>query len=212
VIFVVGGTISGLLYRRYNLLLRQLRQQSTEPPPQVQNFGSAVLTFSNSPSSQKEYLRTVVLNKLTVEDFSLDVVEVKGEKKPFINLSVSFNYQGKDRRVVIPIVDDILLRKPGPEQFEEGEVTSVASLNLEKGRLINVAFSYLPIETTVKKQELVVFCERTDYKECLMYIELGFGGESIEFNSYLESIFKDSDEASVDYTLVFPNTIYVLAN
>ena len=209
VVFIVGGFTSGLLYRRYKVLVTQ---KPSEPRPPTQNFGSVVLTFSNPPLNQKEYLRTVVLNKLTVEDLSLETVGAKGEKKPLLNLIVSFNYQGKDRRLIIPIVDDILLREPGPEKFEEGEVKSVASLNLEKGRLINVAFSYIPKENSVKKKELSEFCERTDYKACLMYIELGFGDESIELNSYLESIFKDSDEAFVNYTLVFPNTIFVLAN
>ena len=209
VIFIVGGFASGLLYRRYRTLLTQ---KPAKTPPPAQNFGSAIITYSSANPNQKEYLRTVVINKLTVEDFSLDVVEVKGEKKPLLNLVVSFNYQGKDRKLIIPIVDDILLRKVGPVDFEEGEVKSVESLNLKKGALVNVAFSYIPKEKSVKKKELSEFCGRTDYRACLMYIEFGFGDNPVDFDAYLQNVLGKQDTAQLDYKVSFPNTIFVLAN
>lgn len=209
VVFIVGGFTSGLLYRRYKVLVTQ---KPSEPRPPTQNFGSAVLTFSNPPPDRKEFLRSVVLNKLTVEDFNLDVIEVDGEKKPVLDLTISFDYQGKTRQLVIPIVDNILFSESGSQGFEKGEFVSVVSLNLEKGRMINVGFSYLPKESTTKRKGLVKYCGQADYQLCLKYIELGFGDNPVDFNAYLQSALGKQDTAQLDYKVSFPNTIFVLAN
>lgn len=207
VIFIVGGFTSGLLYRRYRTLLTQ---KPAKTPPPAQNFGSVVITSAVPSSNQKIY--SVVVNGLIVEDLSLETVEVKGEKRPLLNLVVSFDYQGASRKLTIPVVENILLIRLGINGFGEGEVKSVESLNLKKGALVNVGFRYIPKEGTVKKRELAKYCSQIDYQLCLRYIELGFGDESIDFNVYLEKILRDQKTAKIDYKFVFPNTVYQITD
>lgn len=177
--------------------------RNPRPPDEVS------ITYSN-PGRSKEILRSVVLNKLVVDDFSLGVVEVGGGRRPVLNLGASFNYQGRERKLTIPIVDTISFRKVGLQGFEEEGDISVASLNLEKGEIINVAFSYIPKENFTEKEEVVDFCKARAYKQCLMYIELGFGNIPIDFGEYLSQILDNTQR--IDYKVAFPNFISLLEN
>lgn len=200
VLFIVGGLSAGLLFRRYRLLQEQPKQPQTQvQSPAVQNFVSPLLTYSIPNPQEKEYYRAVVLNNLTLEDFSLDEVELKGEKKPVLNLVVTFNYKGKDRRLTVPVVDSI--------RFGEGD-KSVNELNLNKGDNINLALLYLPKENRIEKSELVGFCE-SYFPLCSMYIELGFGDTKVDFGSYLESALGNQETARLDYKVAFPSALFL---
>ena len=173
VLFLVGGVSVGFLYRRFKFLSEsQSKSQPSTPnqAPSAQDSGATVLTFSNPSSEQKELLRSVVLNKLTIKDFTLDAIELGEKSRSVLNLLVSFEYLGELKELTIPIVDSISSNKRGPQGFEEGEDVSVTNLTLEKGGIVNVGFSYIPKETTIAKDELVEFCQKTDYQLCFMYI------------------------------------------
>lgn len=190
--------------------LRPLKTGEVKYPLRNQEaFDEVVITHPDPSSRQKEILSSVILNKLTFEGSSLGVIEVGGESKAVMSLVVSFDYQGKSRRLTIPIVETISLSKAGPQGFEEGEVTSVTNINLEKGKTVNVGFSYIPIEEPVQKSKLVEFCGKRQYKLCLMYLELGFGDSPTDFNTYLENTFEDK-EAVVDYKIAYPNTLFLV--
>jgi len=149
VVFVAVGLAAGFLYLRYRVLLTQqpaepLSGETARSARQGQNFGSAIVTYSGPNPGQKEYLRTAVLNTLVVEDLSLEGA--------LLNLTVSFDYQGVNRKLTIPVVENILLKKLAFNDFDEGELISVASLNLKKGTLVNVAFSYIPEESYPRRK------------------------------------------------------------
>jgi len=201
-LFFLG--ISALLVSSFVILyfgrLRPLKNK------EVEYASDEMITTYSNPGRTKEILRSVVLNKLTVEDSSFDVIELGGERKPLLNLTVSFDYQGVNRKLTIPVVENILLKKLAFNDFDEGELISVASLNLKKGTLVNVAFSYIPEES-----ELIKFCEARSYQLCLMYIELEFGDELVDFSTYLDRTLNNQNAPRLNYTIAFPNTVFLLS-
>ena len=170
--------------------------------------GEIIITYSD-PGRSKETLRAVVLSRLVVEDFELDVVEVGGEKKPLLNLNVSFKYNGKDRYLTIPIVDNISFRRWIDKGFKNEGEKSTASLNLEKGNTVNVALFYIPKDVSSDKEVVNKFCRETQYRLCLMYIDLGFGDKPIDFGTYLESVLLVQETAALDYKIAFPDSIFL---
>ena len=211
VVFLVGGLSAGVLYRRFRIFEGRGEQQGestgqVENPP-VQTFGSLLLTYSSPPLGGEMHIPAVVMNKLTIEDYKLDVVEVKGKENPVLNLSVSFDYQGGTRKLTIPVVEKILARRSGAQGKEELGTLSVVDINLEKGKPVNLALAYISKENVIKKNELIQFCEDAQYESCLIAISLGFGDEPIDFESYLQSILENRETAKTDYKFVFPSAI-----
>lgn len=190
--------------------LRPLLQESEGTP--IPDITEELFVSISNPQRRKVFIQTATLNKLILEDFSLDVVDVDGEKKPVLSLVVAFKSEGRNLRLTIPVVDSVLYRdygQVGPEVPEEGTFVNVASLNLERGRLINVTLGYIPTENPVTIEDLLIFCEQIGNKACPAYIALGFGKGPIDFNSYFRNLFTNNDEAAIDYNFAFPTYITI---
>lgn len=196
---------AGVLY--FGRLRTLTTKEAPRPPEKFQEPGELIITYSKPLPN--EFLRTVILNTLTVDNVSVGEIEVGGEKKSLLNLTVSFNHEGIDRKLKIPIVDKIVLKDIGTRDFEDRREIDVTALRLEKGAMINLGFSYIPDESDVDKGELIQFCEKASYRLCLKYIDIGFGDKAVNFDTYLAEILESHDTSLMDYTIAFPNTIFI---
>lgn len=210
IIFFVGGIVAGLLYFRYKNLTS--KHVSSELAPRDRTLDSLVITHSKPNPYQKEYLRTSLLNKLKIKDFGLEDIEVNGVKKPILNLEVAFNYQGNDRKLTISFIDTVFFRKLTPQGIEDEGVISVANLNLEKEKTVNVGLSYIPVGNSTTKKDLNVFCTETSNEICLNYLEFGFGEKPIDFSTYFEEILANEDAVNINNKVLIPSSLYLLAN
>ena len=205
--FVVVGLASGILYFRYRTLITKLPPSELAPRDSISD--SLLITHSKANPNQKEYLRTSLLNKLKIEDFNFEEIEVGGESKTVLNLEVSFIYQGRDRKLTITFVDSVLVRKLSPQGIEDEGVISVANLNLAKQQGVNVGLSYIPAGISTTKEELKAYCSEKSNEICLNYLDLGFGEKPIDFNKYLDEILMNED-AIIDYKVTIPSSLYLL--
>ena len=209
-IIVILVISAGVLY--FGRLRTLTTEEAPRPPEKYQEPGEVIITYSVSAPNQKEILRTVGLNGISVEDLSYDEIEIKGEKKTLLNLTVSFKYIGKDRTLTIPIIDSIYFRGLTSQESESLDSESIDQLDFGKGTLINFGLAFLPKENVVQKEEVIKFCESLSHKGCLVYIELGFGDKQVDFEEYLRKVLEGQDGPKIDYTLAFPNIITLLPN
>lgn len=201
---------AGILY--FGRLRTLTTEEAQRPPEKTQAPGELIITYSKPSPNQKDLLRSVVLNGITVEDLIYDEIEIKGEKKSLLNLTVSFNYIGKDRTLTIPIIDSIYFRELVEEGSQDLNTVSVDYLNLAEGMIINLGLAFVPRESSAQKEDIIEFCETLSHKGCLLYVKQGFGDKPVDFGEYFEEVLGGQDSSRIDYTKVFPNIMYLLPN
>ena len=180
-----------------------------EPVQEVLN--SLVLTFpSDKPSSTKR-LGVVTFNKLIISDYSLASIEAENQSFPVLNIIVSFNFAGKNRKLSFPIVSSIYYREIG-EQNSDDYLINVIDLSrkLRKGGNINLSLTYLSSEGDLTKEDFIKMCQTGNSEMCPTYLKLGFGNNPIEVNSYLENIYREKENVMLDSTTLIPTTIIVI--
>lgn len=207
IIFVAVGTITGFLYWRYTNLLNS-------QPNLIDTLetDSLLITDSKPNPNQKEYLHSSILNRLTVEKWESEELVIDGEKKLVLNLVVSFKYEGENKTLTIPFIESVLFRKLGPLGLEDIGITSVDTIRIEKGSIIDVSLSYIPLEDPVSKDELINYCNERNNEICLNYLGLGFGDEPIDFNAYLQEILTGIENQVIDYKVFIPSSLFLIEN
>lgn len=204
--FFLLALVVGILYFK---LFSKPRGGVGEAPKTAQEPGEIIL--SGSDPNPEEVLRTSIINLVTVDEVTVEEVDLAGETRLRFNLTLAFNYQGSSYRLSVPVIGSIGMYESEKGESRDMGVLAVSSLALEKGDVVNLAFSYISEEAQSSKEEVVVFCEILNNDVCLKYIELGFGDKPINFDTYLSETL--GQESSVwDYTVAFPNTIFVLNN
>jgi|SRR3989344_2359134 len=209
IIFVILVVSAGILY--FVFILPEQRQKLEPYPVKPSEPGEVILTYSEAQPNQKEYLRTAILNGVTIEDFNFTEADINGQMKSLLNLTISFNYKGVSRKLTVPIVESIALMIKTKTGFDEKGQVNINSLNLKKGGLVNVAFSFVPNGSEVAKEDIIKYCKERDLRLCIAYIDLGFGSYPVNFDNFLiELLSKGNPET--DYRVAFPNTISFLTN
>ena len=211
VLFLVGGLSAGLLFRRYkNLLNRRL----AEPEKVVQYLGSVVITDSESSPAIDFVIKSAVINGLAVDSYETEVVELGGESFPVIKVDFLFNLNGRQKRLSANLFSGITYLEVFPnsdnDSVNEKREARISDIKLNRGDLVNLSVSYIPIPGPDSVGEVRSKCELMGDNVCLKLLNAGFGKEPIDFGEYLEALFANSDEGVLDYKKVIPRAIYVI--
>lgn len=211
VLFLVAGIGAGLLYRRYKGLLNT---RLTESKPAVQTFGSVVITDTRSGPATDWVIKSAVINKLVVDSYELDVIELGRERTPVLKTRFLFDYDGKQKALSVDLFEGITYLEVSPGTGEDGvsekKDVRLADIKLNKGDPVNLSVSYVPVPGPDSVDEVRSKCELINNLVCLRLIEAGFGRSPIDFDEYLKGLLANSDEVVLDYKKVIPRAIYVI--
>lgn len=200
---VVLSLAAGVLY--FYLIDPLGRKRDTSERSINQPAGELLVTHSK-PISRNVPLRLAVLNTLEVVRTKLSPTGPEASDSFILELTVKAASGREERELTIPILGSIEIQQGGVTADIEENKVSVSEVELEEGDVVNVALAYVPREEEWGRDEVASYCEGTGHEDCLRYVNVGFGEEPVEFDSYLEEVF-NSDMKRIDYKVAFPNFI-----
>lgn len=205
VVFIAGMY---LVQKTYVVRRSQEDSQAPEALPYGELFISDVHYGSASPPYDSK-----ILDGMRVEEFEIKKEKVGDDEFNKLEITVSFNYQGSERKLVIPILNEVSYEKRSGQSEEDGsdksELIPVLSLPLKTNEYLGAIVAYVPHESDSNADSLRDYFSSFEYDLGLMYIDAGFGSFPIDFNQYLTRVLQEDENPKFDYRKIFIQKIII---